>query len=175
MLEPKAPQEKKDLDTLMAEARVLVLEMEGVLTDGTTLVAPDGGESLSLYGADVRALDTWRSSGGGLVLVAREDLAAARAWCEAREITFRAHQGRKAPLMQTIIFELGGAPHDICYAGADLDDLPAMLIAQLTAAPADAHLWTREAAQVQLLRPGGRGAVRELVDLLLDKRPPVEG
>jgi 3-deoxy-D-manno-octulosonate 8-phosphate phosphatase KdsC-like HAD superfamily phosphatase len=175
MLEPKAPQEKKDLDTLLAEAGVLVLEMEGVLTDGAALVGPDGAESLSVHGADARALAVWRQAGGKLVVVAREDLPAARAWCEAREIAFRTHQGRKAPMLQALLFELQAMPNDVCYAGADLDDLPAMLIAGVTAAPADAHLWAREAAAVQLSRPGGRGAARELVDLLLDKRPPVEG
>lgn len=173
-LEPKAPQEEKDLDTLLAEIQLVVLEAEGVLTDGSTVCGPEGAESITTHRADALGLANWLESGGKAVVVAREELTAVEVWCQARGVTHRIHQGAKAPMMQMIIFEHQMEPCQVMYLGADLDDLPAMIIAGLAAAPADAHNWTREAAHVQLSRPGGQGAVRELLDLLAEKRSPAE-
>ena len=170
VLEPKVPQEEKDLDTLLGEIELVVLEAEGVLTDGTTVTGPDGTESITTYQADALGLANWLAVGGKVVVVAREGLKAVEAWCQARGITHRIHQGAKAPMLQMIIFEHQMEPRQVLYIGADLDDLPAMIIAGLAAAPSDAHNWARNAAHVQLSNPGGRGAVRELVDMLAEKR-----
>lgn len=174
ILEAKVPQEEKDLDTLLGEIELVVLEAEGVLTDGSSLCGPDGTESISTHRADVLGLANWLALGGKAVVVAREELKAVEAWCQARGIAHRVHQGAKAPMMQMIIFEHQMEPRQVMYMGADLDDLPAMIIAGLAAAPGDAHNWAREGAHVQLTRPGGRGAVRELLDLLAEKRSPAE-
>jgi 3-deoxy-D-manno-octulosonate 8-phosphate phosphatase (KDO 8-P phosphatase) len=173
-LVPKVPQEEKDLDTLLGEIELVVLEAEGVLTDGTTVCSQDGSESIKTHKADSLGLANWIELGGKAVVVAREELKAVEAWCQARGITHRVHQGPKAPMMQMIIFENQMEPRQVMYIGADLDDLPAMIIAGLAAAPSDAHNWAREGAHVQLTRPGGRGAVRELLDLLAEKRSPLE-
>lgn len=173
-LEPKTPQEEKDLDTLLAEIQLVVLEAEGVLTDGSTVCGPEGRESITTHRADALGLANWLELGGKAVVVAREELTAVEAWCQARSVTHRIHQGAKAPMMQMIIFEHQMEPRQVMYLGADLDDLPAMIIAGLAAAPSDAHNWVREAAHVQLSRPGGQGAVRELLDLLAEKRSPAE-
>ncbi len=174
ILEPKVPQEEKDLDTLLSEIELVVVEAEGVLTDGSTVCGPDGAESIATHRADSLGLANWFALGGKAVVVAREGLKAVEAWCQARGITHRVHQGAKAPMMQMIIFEHQMEPSQVLYMGADLDDLPAMIIAGLTAAPADAHNWAREGAHVQLTRPGGRGAVRELLDMLAEKRSPAK-
>ena len=174
ILEPKVPQEEKDLDTLLGEIELVVLEAEGVLTDGSTVCGPDGAESITTHRADALGLANWLSLGGKAVVAAREELKAVEAWCQARGVTHRVHQGAKAPMMQMIIFEHQMEPRQVLYVGADLDDLPVMIIAGLAAAPSDAHNWVREAAHVQLKNPGGRGALRELLDMLAEKRSPAE-
>jgi YrbI family 3-deoxy-D-manno-octulosonate 8-phosphate phosphatase len=172
LIQPKVPQEEKDLDTLLGEIELVVLEAEGVLTDGTTVTGADGTESIATHRADALGLANWLKVGGKAVVAAREELKAVEAWCQARGITYRVHQGAKAPMMQMIIFEHELEPRQVMYIGADLDDLPAMFIAGLAAAPSNAHNWAREASHVHLKNPGGRGAVRELMDLLAEKRAP---
>jgi 3-deoxy-D-manno-octulosonate 8-phosphate phosphatase (KDO 8-P phosphatase) len=171
-IQPKVPQEEKDLDTLLGEIELVVLEAEGVLTDGATTTGADGTESIATCRADALGLANWLAVGGKAVVVAREELKAMEAWCQARGITHRVHQGAKAPMMQMIIFEHQLEPRQVMYIGADLDDLPAMIIAGLAAAPSSAHNWAREASHVQLKNPGGGGALRELLDLLAEKRAP---
>jgi 3-deoxy-D-manno-octulosonate 8-phosphate phosphatase (KDO 8-P phosphatase) len=55
----------------------------------------------------------------------------------------------------------------VCYIGDDEPDLPAMALAGISAAPADASAAVKATATIVLGRPGGHGAVRELTDLLL--------
>lgn len=172
IIEPKVPQEEKDLDTLLGEIELVVLEAEGVLTDGSTVTGADGTERIVTHRADALGLANWLAVGGKAVVASRDDLKAVEAWCNARGIAHRVHQSAKAPMMQMIIFEHQLEPRQVMYIGADLDDLPAMIIAGLAAAPSNAHNWAREASHVQLRNPGGRGAVRELLDLLAEKRAP---
>ena len=69
--------------------------------------------------------------------------------------------------LRALCADVGVAPEEVCYVGDDDPDLAAMAIAGLSAAPADAAPAVRRAAAIVLSRPGGRGAVRELADLLL--------
>ncbi len=173
MITPKRPHEELDLQERLKEIRLLVIELEGVLTDGTTTCDHQGREAITTRRADLWALSQWRDAGNQVVIVARDDLPAARAWCENHGLTFRPHQGpNKAALMQTVIFEHELTPPQVCYLGAELDDLPAMMVAGLSAAPAGADPWARGAAHLVLSTPGGAGAVRELVEHILERQHP---
>ena len=168
ILEPKVPQAEKTLTDLMSEVSLLVVEVEGVLSDGRTLVGPDGGESLFIHRADEIALKTWREEGRQVVIMARSDLTAAAAWCQARGLAFRPHTGAKVPALQAVIFEHQMTPHQICYVGALVDDLPPMMVAGLAAAPGDASSWAQGSAHLISKAPAGNGALAELIHRLLD-------
>lgn len=62
---------------------------------------------------------------------------------------------------------LGLAARDVAYVGNDVNDLPVMASVGWPIAVADAHPEVRRAARLVLRRPGGRGAVREVCDLVL--------
>ena len=75
--------------------------------------------------------------------------------CKDKEAALRSFaESQKLPL------------ENICFMGDDLNDLAAMKIAGFSAAPADAHEAAIAAATYVTQRPGGRGAVRELLDFL---------
>lgn len=61
----------------------------------------------------------------------------------------------------------------VCYMGDDINDLAALKLAGLSAAPANAHASVLSAANVVTQSAGGQGAVRELLDILLSKEPEV--
>ena len=79
----------------------------------------------------------------------------------------RAGVGDKARELTDLCAALGVPLDAVCYIGDDEPDLAAMALAGVTAAPADASPSVRAAATIVLERAGGRGAVRELADLLL--------
>jgi 3-deoxy-D-manno-octulosonate 8-phosphate phosphatase (KDO 8-P phosphatase) len=73
----------------------------------------------------------------------------------------------KAAALRTFAERHGLALSEVAFMGDDVNDLPAMVLAGLAAAPATAHESVRRAAAHVSALPGGQGAVRELVDLVL--------
>jgi 3-deoxy-D-manno-octulosonate 8-phosphate phosphatase (KDO 8-P phosphatase) len=175
MIPTRVPQEEKSLEQRLSEVSIVVMEMEGVLTDGRTLVDAQGRESIFIGRRDVLALKMWLKDGGKLVLLARTDLAAAQEWCQNNGFNFLGHQGAKNTALQSVIFQHGATPKDVCYLGSDLEDLPPVMIAGVAVAPADADVWVRDSSHLVLASAGGQGAARELIDrLLAGRRPPTE-
>ncbi len=74
---------------------------------------------------------------------------------------------RKAEPFRRLLAELHVSPHQVCFMGDDLPDLPVLLSVGLAACPADAIAEVRRIAHVVTTAPGGRGAVREVVELIL--------
>jgi YrbI family 3-deoxy-D-manno-octulosonate 8-phosphate phosphatase len=73
----------------------------------------------------------------------------------------------KLPVARDILRELDLAPEQVCYVGDDLTDLPVIRHVGLGVAVADAAAEVRAAASHVTESPGGRGAIRELVELVL--------
>ena len=154
-----------------AAIRLLVLDVDGVLTDGRLYYGPRG-EALKVF--DVR-------DGLGIVLLQRAGLSVAvisgrrsemvKARC--RELGVRhVHQGvsDKLAVLLRLCTRLKLTPAAVACIGDDLPDVPVMRAAALSFAVADAPQAVRRAADVVTRRRGGRGAVREVCDHLLALR-----
>lgn len=169
---PQKPQNEMTPEELLGQMRLVVLEFEGVISDGRAWTDDQGRVSAATFRPDELGLLAWIKEGGKVVVIARRDFAPARLWAERLGVTFREHDGQKNACVQAILFENAMPPRHLCYVGRDLDDLTAMSIASLAVAVADADPWAQGASQLVLTRPGGAGAVRELCDLLLKTLPP---
>jgi 3-deoxy-D-manno-octulosonate 8-phosphate phosphatase (KDO 8-P phosphatase) len=151
--------------------RLLVLDVDGVLTDGRLYFGPRG-EALKVF--DVRdgyGLTALRSAGVEVAVISGRRSAAVSARC--RELGVRhVHQGvaDKLAVFGRLCARLQLAPAACAFVGDDLPDLPLMNAVALPCAVADAHPAVRRAAAVVTRRGGGRGAVREVCDLLLAGR-----
>jgi 3-deoxy-D-manno-octulosonate 8-phosphate phosphatase (KDO 8-P phosphatase) len=156
-----------------AAISLLALDVDGVLTDGTILVASDGTESKVFSILD----------GMGLVRLIRAGVAVA--WISGRpsEATaVRARelkvphliQGRtdKLAALQELARHLGLAARNCCYMGDDDIDAPAIAWSGVGVSVTDAIPAALAAARFVPRRPAGRGAVREVCDLILAHRAP---
>ena len=150
--------------------RLLVLDVDGVLTDGTFVLSGEGeqGELKAFHARDGLGLRFLMDAGIQVAfLTGRSSVVVAR---RARELGI-AHviQGRsdKVKAMDELREELGLERDEIAFMGDDLVDVPAMRAAGLGAAPADAQPDTRAAATWVAQSNGGRGAVRELCEHIL--------
>lgn len=172
-LEPKTPAEDKTLEQRLADIQVLMMEMEGVLSDGGIILGPDGGQSLTVYRPDLYALEGWLAAGRQLVIFARPGLAAAEALAQDLGVLYRPAAGDKGLLFKHTAFDLQCRQERACYLGRDLDDLPALTIAGLAACPPQAPSWVQGVCHLVTEASAGRGAVREVVErLLADWVPP---
>jgi 3-deoxy-D-manno-octulosonate 8-phosphate phosphatase (KDO 8-P phosphatase) len=150
--------------------RLFVMDVDGTLTDGTITYAEDGTEWKSFHARD----------GMGINLLPLADIVPAIVTGRRSEIVARrskelgiteVHQGvkDKAGLVRSLRDRLGVEAAEVAYVGDDLSDLPPMREAGWSAAPADSAPEVRRAATFVCSNPGGRGAVREAIEALLQR------
>ena len=148
--------------------RLLLFDVDGVLTDGAVHIHADGTESKSFHIRDGAAL-VWAQRAGLQVglLSARSSQATAQ---RAAQLGIRiVSQGaaHKAEAYDRIIQQAGVSDAEVAYMGDDLLDLPVLARVGFSASPADAAPEVR--ARVRWISPsnGGRGAARDLVEFIL--------
>jgi len=151
--------------------RLLVLDVDGVLTDGRLYFGPRGEALKVFHVRDGLGLVQLQRAGLTVAVISsrRSPMVAVR----CRELGVRhLHQGvtDKLGLFARLCARLGLTPAECACVGDDLPDLPLMRAAALSFAVADAHPEVRRAADVVTRLPGGRGAVREVCDHLLSLR-----
>lgn len=148
--------------------RWLLLDVDGVLTDGRLWYGADGAVAKAFDVKDGLGIELARAAGLRVgLLTGRSDAATdARARELGMDLVLRG-RGDKREAFAAFLAEQGVAAEEVAYVGDDLPDLPVLAQCGLGAAPADAVEAVRRAAAVVLTRRGGRGAVRELVELIL--------
>jgi YrbI family 3-deoxy-D-manno-octulosonate 8-phosphate phosphatase len=151
-----------------AAIRLLLTDVDGVLTDGGVILDNQGIESKCFNIRDGLAMRLWQQAGGraGIITSRSSQVVKLRA-AELDLEVVRQGVKDKLPEVQAIIAGMNLRPEQLAYIGDDLPDLPSIRFAGLGVAVADAPEEVRGAADYVTSVPGGRGAVRELVELLL--------
>ena len=148
--------------------QLLVLDVDGVLTDGRIILGPDGGETKVFNVRDGWGMRAWRRSGRTLAIITgRSSPAVAQRADELGVEVVRQGAKRKLPVYRQVLAELGVPAERTAVMGDDLTDLPLMRASGLAIAPADAVDEVRQAADVVTERGGGAGCVREAIELIL--------
>lgn len=158
-------------DDVLERARkvqLVLLDVDGVLTDGTVVMHGDGTESKQFFIRDGAGI-VWAMRAGLTVglLSARESATTIQ---RATQLGIRiVAQGMtsKADEYTRIVTELGLADDQVAYMGDDVLDVPVLTRVGLAAVPADAVAEARAHAHWSSAYPGGRGAVREFLELIL--------
>ncbi|MGH9411889.1 MAG: KdsC family phosphatase [Vicinamibacterales bacterium] len=151
--------------------RLLLFDVDGVLTDGSIIVNADGTESKQFNIRDGAAMVWARRSGLtiGLLSARSADATSVRAMQLGIEIVIQG-AGNKLLGFEQILRDTLLEPSQVGYMGDDLQDLPVMRRTAFAAAPADAAPEVRRAAHWVSQAAGGRGAVREFIEHVLRAR-----
>jgi 3-deoxy-D-manno-octulosonate 8-phosphate phosphatase (KDO 8-P phosphatase) len=148
--------------------RLILLDVDGVLTDGLVSMDSHGGEAKAFSIRDGAAIKWAQSSGLAIGLLSgRPSEATTR---RARELGIETVvQGgtHKLDGYAQILQALGLADEQVAYMGDDLQDLPVIARAGLSGSPADAAAEVLANVHWISERDGGRGAVREFIELVL--------
>jgi 3-deoxy-D-manno-octulosonate 8-phosphate phosphatase (KDO 8-P phosphatase) len=157
-----------DLAARCAAIELLLVDVDGVLTEGVIAVNDLGVETKHFHVRDGTALSLWRKAGKRAAILSGRRAAA---------VDVRAAELGIAPVIQgassklgpfrALLGDLALTPGQVCYVGDDLADLPVLSAAGLACCPSDAVEEVRRVAQVVTTARGGRGAVREVVELVL--------
>lgn len=142
-----------------------------MLTDGRLVYGAEGEELKVFDVKDGLALQLARRVGLQVgILSARSSPALARRAEDLALDAVLAGRDDKLGAFEGLLAERGVAAGAVAYAGDDLGDLPILTRCGLAFAPADAAAEARDVAHRVLARPGGHGAVREMVEILLKAR-----
>jgi 3-deoxy-D-manno-octulosonate 8-phosphate phosphatase (KDO 8-P phosphatase) len=148
--------------------RLLLFDVDGVLTDGVVIMHADGTESKGFHIRDGAAI-VWAQRAGlpvGLLSSRASGATTQRAAQLAIRLVVQGVRDKLAAY-ERIVKEAGLTDDAVAYMGDDLVDLPVLARAGLAAAPADAAAEVRERAHWTSQAGGGRGAVREFIEMIL--------
>jgi len=150
------------------QIRLILLDVDGVLTDGTVVMHADGTESKGFHIRDGAAI-VWAMQAGIEVgvLSARTSGATTQRAAQLGMKIVSQGIGGKLTEFERILAEQSIAEDNVAYMGDDLLDIPVLRRAGLAGAPADAAAEVQAAAHWISGQPGGRGAVREFIELVL--------
>jgi 3-deoxy-D-manno-octulosonate 8-phosphate phosphatase (KDO 8-P phosphatase) len=148
--------------------RLILLDVDGVLTDGRIIVHGDGTESKEFHIRDGAGI-VWAMQAGVEVglLSARTSAATTLRATQLGISIVSQGVGSKLAEFERILGERALAADDVAYMGDDLLDIPVLNRAGLAAAPADAATEVRGVSHWVSPSGGGRGAVRDLIELVL--------
>ena len=155
--------------------RLLALDVDGTMTDGTIFIGP-GQEAMKAFSVrDGFGLTLLREAGVRIAIVTgrQSSIVATRA-AELRLDAVEQGVADKVAALRTLAARFGLDLSQIAFMGDDWPDLGAMSVAGLAAAPADAAPEVVAAAHWVSARPGGHGAVRDFAQWLLDARGELE-
>jgi len=161
------------VSTDTARIRLLVLDVDGVLTDGRLYYGPRGEALKVFHVRDGAGLKQLCAAGMVVAVISGRRSPMTRQRC--RELGIRhVFQGvaDKQTALQHLCMRLAIEPGECACIGDDTPDVPMMHTVGLAFAVADAHEEARRAAHVVTVLPGGHGAVREVCDQLLAGRHP---
>ncbi|HAC33356.1 MAG TPA: 3-deoxy-manno-octulosonate-8-phosphatase KdsC [Gammaproteobacteria bacterium] len=154
-----------------ADIRLLILDVDGVMTDGRLLMGTDGSEHKTFNVKDGHGIKQLLRHGVEVAVISgRSSLAVDRRMAELGITHYYAGQSNKLPRFEELISELKIEPEQVAYLGDDEPDLPVMERCGLPVAVADAHKSVLAIAGWVTSLGGGQGAVRELTDLIIESR-----
>ena len=152
----------------LSRIKLLLLDVDGVMTDGRIIYDSDGGESKAFDVKDGHGLKLVQRAGiqVGIITGRQSTIVDRRATELGIELVYQGAKDKQLPFRE-ILQRLALEPGEVAYAGDDIVDLPVMRQVGFAATVADAMDEVKAAAHMVTRRAGGRGAVREICDHLL--------
>ena len=164
----------KDIKTIRNKAKnikILMLDVDGVLTDGSIILDNDGNEYKSFHVRDGHGIKMLIKAGIQVAIITGR---------YSKVVERRAHElgikevfqkcFNKKVAYKKLVDQYSFSNDEVAYIGDDIVDVPIMSIAGLSVAVADASAEAKKYALVVTKNGGGRGAVREITDLILKSK-----
>ena len=153
----------------MHKIKGIAMDVDGVLTDGGVWWGPDGQEWKRFHFADIMGLSLARKAGMSIALISGENSPLIdRLASKLGIVDVHKDCKDKASALRAFSERHGLCLEEICFIGDDVNDLPALSIVGLSACPADARRSVQLVCQIVTELAGGNGAVREIVDMLIE-------
>lgn len=152
----------------LSKIELLVLDVDGVLTNGKIIYTPAGEEIKEFHVRDGSGMKFWRRAGKKLAIITGRGSPAVEYRAKELDVNAcRIQVKEKLPAYREILAELNVSPQQTAVMGDDLMELPLMRHCAFPVAVADAVAEVRAAAAYVTQLPGGAGCVREVIEHIL--------
>lgn len=161
----------KDLNEKATRIRLLIFDVDGVLTDGSLFVGDDGQEYKAFNSRDGHGIKMLQKYGVEIAIITGRTSQVVEHRMANLGIT-HIYQGKleKLPAYEELRKKLGISPEETAYVGDDVVDLPVMRRVGLAIAVQDAHPLVRQHSHWQTPSAGGRGAARDVCEMLMEAK-----
>jgi YrbI family 3-deoxy-D-manno-octulosonate 8-phosphate phosphatase len=147
----------------------LAFDFDGVFTDDRVTVLGEDREAVVCSRGDGMGIEMLRKAGWPMVVLSKETHPIVSARCAKLGLECRQGIDDKLPALRQWLEGRGLTPGRTAYVGNDINDLACLTAVGCPVAVADAHPEAARAARIILEKPGGRGALRELAELILTR------
>ncbi|MEJ2309236.1 MAG: 3-deoxy-manno-octulosonate-8-phosphatase KdsC [Gammaproteobacteria bacterium] len=158
----------QDLDVKARQIRLVIFDVDGVLTDGSLFLGDDGQEYKAFHSKDGHGMVMLQESGVQIAIITGRTSEVVRIRMQSLGIE-HVFQGKrdKRPAYDDLRRVTGLSDEQIAYVGDDVVDLPVMSRVGLAIAVGDAHPMVKQHAHWTTPSGGGRGAAREVCEMLM--------
>ena len=154
--------------TNLADIQMLVMDVDGVLTDSALIINADGSESKFFNSHDGHGIRMWQRAGLKVAFLSGRESGPTRHRAQQLEVDYCIQDcHNKLPALKELAEKLGLTAQALAYIGDDLTDLPSIRYAGFGVAVANAVDEVKQYADYVTTRAGGRGAVREVIEYIL--------
>ena len=165
----------KDILDKAKKIRLVIFDVDGVLTDGSLFLGDDGQEYKAFNSQDGHGMKMLQGTGVEIGIITGRTSQVVSKRMDSLGIR-HVFQGKleKLPAYEMLRNDLGLADDQIAYVGDDVVDLPIMRKVGLAVAVQDAHRMVRQHAHWQTPSNGGRGAARDVCELIMEAQGNLE-
>ncbi len=152
----------------LSNIKMLVLDVDGVLTDGTMIINADGSESKFFNSLDGHGIRMWQRAGLKIAFLSGRASEPTKCRAEQLEVDYclqDCHNNLAG--LEKFLEQSGLSGQDVAYIGDDLTDLPVICYVGFGVAVANAVDEVKQYADYVTTRRGGSGAVREVIEYIL--------
>lgn len=155
----------------MNQIKLIVMDVDGVLTDGTLFYIGSDTEYKQFNAKDGMGIGLAHYAGIQTAIISGRTSQSVTERAEELKINF-VYQGitKKLDVFNQIINSLGLNLTEVCYMGDDINDLPIINLVEMSFAPANAVPLVKEQVKYVTKNSGGQGAVREMIEMILQRQ-----
>ncbi|HEY0720381.1 MAG TPA: 3-deoxy-manno-octulosonate-8-phosphatase KdsC [Gammaproteobacteria bacterium] len=159
----------QDILAKAAQIKLIIFDVDGVLTDGSLFIGDDGEEYKAFHSRDGHGMKMLHATGVEIGIITGRTSNVVRHRMQGLGI-HHVYQGQleKLPAFQELTAKLGIDPQQVAYVGDDVVDLPILTRVGLAVAVADAHPLVKRHAHWTTPHGGGRGAARDVCELIME-------
>ena len=159
---------KKQIRDKIKMIKLLATDVDGTLTDGGMYYTTKGDVMKKFHARDGMGVNLLKRRNIPTVLITKEMNSINKKWAKNMNIK-KVYEGvrEKEKLVKILCNQFKVRSGEICYIGDDVNDIELMKKIGLSACPADANYIVKKESDVILKTQGGKGALREVVDLIM--------